>query len=43
MTDKKNAFQRAYDAVVESRMRRAEHEVAIYRDMFDFNSPRKGL
>ena len=43
MTEKRNAFQRAFDAVVESRMRRAEHEVATYREMFEIDTPRKGL
>lgn len=42
MTEKKNAFQRAFDAVIESRMRRAAHEVAIYHEMFDTDMPRKG-
>ncbi len=41
MVEKRNAFQRALDAVVESRMRRAEHEVATYREMFDLGEPRK--
>lgn len=41
MVEKRNAFQRAFDAVVESRTRRAEYEVATYRRMFDLEVPRK--
>lgn len=41
MTEKRNAFRRVFDAVVESRMRHAEHQVDAYRRMFDMDIDRK--
>lgn len=42
MPDKKNVFLRAYDAVIESRMRHAQREIATYRDMFEMNTRNQG-
>jgi len=41
MSDKKSFFRRAYGAVIESRMRTAERELAQYRSVYDLEAPRK--
>lgn len=42
MSEHKNFFARAYDAMVEARKRQAEYEVAHYRHMFEFDAPKNG-
>ncbi len=35
MTKQRNIFQRAYDAVIESRTRRAKLEIEMYRELYE--------
>lgn len=42
MIQNKNFFARALDAMVESRKRQAEYELARYRQMFELETPKVG-
>jgi len=43
MIERKSILQRTFDAVMESRMRRAERELAMYRDQVVQTVPHRGL
>lgn len=43
MTERKTFISRAVDALIESRMRQANYQVAMYRDAFGTDKPSKGL
>lgn len=42
MSEHKNFFARAFDAMVEARKRQAEHEMAVYRRMFEYDGTKSG-
>lgn len=42
MTEAKTFFARAVDALLESRMRQANHQVALYQQSIEADVPKKG-